>query len=106
VCGSHIVPKSPAKEIQGPTILDLERVAVLREERGPVEAGRDEGLPTPRRLGALVGHLQKQEKCELLDVVAIREAVVAQDVAVGPELLDDLGRGVGRVHVALSVESK
>lgn len=31
---------------------------------------------------------------ELLDVIAVRAAVVAQDVAVRPELLDNLRRGV------------
>jgi hypothetical protein len=37
----------------------------------------------------LVGHLEEQQVSELLDVIAIRHAVVAEDVAVVPELLDD-----------------
>ena len=41
------------------------------------------------RLGALVGHLEEQQIGELLDVVAVRHAVVAQNVAVVPEFLDD-----------------
>ena len=44
----------------------------------------------PRRLRLLVRHLEEQQVGELLDVVAVGEAVVAEDVAVVPELLDDL----------------
>ena len=39
--------------------------------------------------GLLVGHLQEQQIRELLEVVAVRQSVVAQDVAVVPELVDD-----------------
>ena len=41
------------------------------------------------RLAALVGHLQEQQIDELLDVVTVAHAVVAQDVAVAPGFLDD-----------------
>jgi hypothetical protein len=37
-----------------------------------------------------MGHLQKQQVGQLFDVVAVGEAVVPQDIAVVPELLDDL----------------
>ena len=37
----------------------------------------------------LVGHLQEQQVRQLLEVVAVREAVVAQDVAVAPQALDE-----------------
>jgi hypothetical protein len=37
-----------------------------------------------------VGHLEEEQVGELLDVVAVGEAVVAEQVAVAPELLDDL----------------
>ena len=43
-------------------------------------------------LRLLVGHLEEQQVRQLLDVVAVGEAVVAEDVAVVPELLDDLLR--------------
>ena len=46
------------------------------------------GLPSSARL--LVGHLEEQQVGELLDVVAVGHAVVAQDVAVVPEPLDDV----------------
>jgi hypothetical protein len=37
-----------------------------------------------------VGHLEEQEQGPLLDVIAVGEAIVAEDVAVIPELLNDL----------------
>ena len=42
------------------------------------------------RLGALVGHLEEQQIGQLLDVVAVAHPVVAEDIAVVPEFLDDL----------------
>ena len=48
---------------------------------------------------ALVGHLEEQEERELLQVVLVAQAVVTQDLAVVPQLLDDpvalLGHGGG-----------
>lgn len=41
------------------------------------------------RAAALVGHFGEQQVGELLDIVAIRYAVVAKDVAVVPGFLDD-----------------
>ena len=38
----------------------------------------------------LVGHLEEKKVGELLDVVAVAHAVVAEDVAVVPKLLDEL----------------
>jgi hypothetical protein len=35
-------------------------------------------------------HLEEEQVGELLDVVAVGEAVVAEDIAVVPELLDNL----------------
>jgi len=39
----------------------------------------------------LVRHFQEQQKRELLDLVAVGQPVIAQDVAVVPELLDEGG---------------
>ena len=70
----------------------MEVVAVLLEEAGPtVLVGNLAGLVV-RSLRALVGHLEKQQIRQLLDVVAIAHPVVAEDVAVVPEFLND-GRG-------------
>ena len=51
-----------------------------------------------RRLRLLVRHLQEQQERQLLDVVAVGQAVVPQDVAVVPELLDEL---LGAVMIGL-----
>jgi hypothetical protein len=37
-----------------------------------------------------VGHLEKEEIGELLHVIAVRETVIAEDVAIVPELLNDV----------------
>ena len=42
--------------------------------------------------GTLIGHLEEQQIRQLLDVVAVAHPVVAQDIAVIPEFLDDRGR--------------
>ncbi len=46
-------------------------------------------------LHLLVFHLDEQQQHQLGDVVAVIDAVVAQDVAEVPELLDDIGVGHG-----------
>jgi hypothetical protein len=46
-------------------------------------------------LGALMRHLEEEQVSELLDVIAVGEAVIAEDVAVIPELVDESGRGGG-----------
>jgi hypothetical protein len=60
-------------------------------QAGPVIASKHRAGPVVGWPAALVGHLQEQQIGELLDVVAIAHAVVAQDVAVVPEFLNDLG---------------
>src|SRR6266852_1475057 len=52
------------------------------------------------KLGELIGHFHGQQKRQLLDVVAIRQTVVAQDIEVIPKFLDDLLGVVG--HAAPS----
>ena len=61
--------------------LDEIRPIVLLGHRTSLVVGRP---------GALVGHLEEQQISELLDVITVRHAVVAQDVAVVPEFLDDV----------------
>ncbi len=75
-----------------------EVVAVFLDQAGPTVVGNLAGLVV-RRLRALVGHLEEQQIRQLLDacpeprrrVVAIAHAIVAEDVAVVPEFLNDLG---------------
>ena len=45
--------------------------------------------------GALGGHFEKEQVRELLNVVAVGDAIVAEDMAVVPEALDD-GGGIDR----------
>ena len=64
--------------------------AVQPLQRLPVEVLRHERRLVPGRLRPLVGHLQEEQERQLLDVVPVREPVVPQQVAVVPQLLDDL----------------
>ena len=85
------MPGSLAELFEDVAVVGLELVAVLRRagsaSRSP--PGRCDGS-VAGRLRPLVGHLEEEQVGELLDVVAVGQAVVAQDVAVVPELLDDL----------------
>jgi hypothetical protein len=60
-------------------------------EVGPAVALGD-GLLVAGHLGALLGHLEEEEGGELFEVVLVGEAVVPEDVAEGPESLDDAVR--------------
>ncbi len=63
-------------------------------ERLPVEAVGDDRFPAEGWTGLFVGHLQEEQVGELLQVVAVGETVVPQDVAVVPQLGDErLGIG-------------
>jgi len=46
----------------------------------------------------LVGHFEEEQISELLHIIAIRKAIVAQDVAIVPEFLDEL-LGVGHMKI-------
>src|SRR5207302_1928023 len=81
--------------------LQLGAVAVGVCQAGPIEASRDDGLLAPRRARAFVRHLEEEKVGELLNVIAVREAIVAQDVAIVPQFLDDL---LGLVTAAVSHE--
>ena len=70
-------------------VVRLQLFAVAREQALPVEPLRDERRPIERRLRLLVRHLQEEQVGELLEVVPVRETVVAEDVAVVPESLDE-----------------
>ena len=54
--------------------------------------GSIEGRP-----GLLIGHLEKKKVGELLHVVSVRQPIVAKNVAVVPELLNDLLCVIGRI---------
>ena len=66
-------------------------VAVLLEQAGPTVLVGNLARLIVRGLRALGGHLEEEQVRQLLDVVAITHPVVAQDIAVVPEFLDDGG---------------
>ena len=70
------------------TVVDLQIVTVTAQERLPVEVRGYERGAIERSLGLLVGHFQEQQVSQLLDVVAVGQPVVAKNVAVVPELLN------------------
>ena len=80
-----------AERLQQMAIMNFQLVAVLGEQAGPVEAFGNGRPFVEWRPALLVRHLEKQQKRQLLDVIAIRQPVIAQDVAVVPEFLDELG---------------
>ncbi len=91
-----------------PASSDILELAVQRHLRlgrgeiGPAIALGDR-LLLARERRALVGHLEEQQERELFQVVLVREPVVAQDVAVGPELLDDTVRRVAHAFGDLAL---
>ena len=62
----------------------------LGREALPVVALRDQQGPVVGRLGELVGELQEKQVGELLQVVAVAHAVVAQGVTEAPDLGDSV----------------
>ena len=59
-------------------------VAVFLEEARPTVLLRYRALLVIRRFNPFVGHFEKQQIRQLLHVIAIAHAVVAQDIAVIP----------------------
>ena len=78
-----------AQRLKGVAVVIEQLVAVFLDEARPTVLLRHRAFLVVRRLGALVGHLEKQQIRQLFDVVTVRHAVVAENVAVVPELLDD-----------------
>ena len=67
-------------------------VAVLTKQAGPTALLWCGALLVLWCLGELVRHLEEQQMGERLDIVAIRHAVIAQDIAVVPKLLNNTRR--------------
>ena len=74
------IPGFRPSSVEDVPVVHLELVAVEREERRPVVALGHDPLAVERRLRLLVGHLQEEQVRELLEVVAVREAVVAEEL--------------------------
>ncbi len=79
-----------AKRLKDVPVVRLQRRTFEPDETVPVQPCGNERVLVVGRLGALVGHLEEEQVGELLDVVAVGEPVVAEQIAVVPELLDDL----------------
>ena len=76
------------QRLQRVAVLQFQVVARQRPQLRPAPLGRDDrGLA--QQLGALLVHLQEQQEGDLLDVVAVADALVAQDVGVVPDLGDE-----------------
>lgn len=76
--------------------LAIQDFAVFFEQGAPAQLFRDgAGLA---KQGILIVHFQEDEIGKLLDVIAIGNAVVAQDIAVVPDALND-GGGCGCSHI-------
>ena len=67
--------------------MDLQLVAVLAHEALPAVALWDGALLVEQG-ASFVGHLEKQEVGDLLDVIPVAHPVVSQDVGVVPDLID------------------
>jgi hypothetical protein len=48
------------------------------------------------RLALLIRHFEEEQKRELLDIITIGETIIAKDVAVVPQLLNEWCRGTHR----------
>ncbi len=81
-------PRLVAQFVKDLTVLGLELVAVPAPPGLPSRGRSVRWQSVEGRLRLLVRHLEEEKVRELLDVVAIREAIIAQDVAVAPQLLD------------------
>ena len=89
-----------AEIFEGVAVVSFERQAVELDEAGPVVIVGDGGLLVVGRAGPLVVHLEKEKIGELLDVVAVRDSVIAEEVAIVPDFVDEIGSGGG--HQAVS----
>ncbi|MGC3976092.1 MAG: hypothetical protein QM771_17155 [Nitrospira sp.] len=65
-------------------------IAFLLEEAGPTILLRNRARMVIWGLRALVRHLEEQQIRQLLDVITVAHPVVAEDVAVVPEFLNNL----------------
>jgi hypothetical protein len=82
-----------AEIFEGVAVMSFERQAVQFDEAGPVVMLGDGGLAAVWRTGPLVVHFQEKKIGELLDIVAIGDPVIAEQVAVVPDFVDQIGSG-------------
>jgi hypothetical protein len=85
-----------AEIVEGIAVVPFERQAVEFDTSSAqlYSAGIEDFLPV-RRARTLVVHLKEEKIGELLDVVAVGNAVVPEQVAVVPDFVDEIGGGGG-----------
>ena len=67
--------------------MGFEGIAVLVNQALPVQSGGYNRLLAERRFGLLVRHFQEQQIGQLFHIIAVTDAVIAEDIAVIPEFL-------------------
>ncbi len=72
-------------------VMRLQLIPVARQQTGPGELLGHGGRLVERRTRLLIRHLEEQQKRQLLHIIAVGQTVIAENVAVIPELLDELG---------------
>ena len=81
-----------AEVLEGVAVVDFEIVAALAAQLGPGKLFRDRIVEA--QLGHLVGELEEEQVGDLLDVVAVTDPRVLEDVGVVPDFGDYGGRVV------------
>jgi len=79
-----------AQRFKHVAVVCLQFVAVQAQQTLPIDVLGNRRRFVERRPALLIRHLEEEQKRQLLDVVAIRQPVIAKDVAVVPEFLDQL----------------
>ena len=79
----------PAQRLEDMTVVGFEGVAIFVNETLPIQPGGDDGRLSEWRFGLLVRHFEEQQIGQLFHVIAVADAVVAEDVTVIPEFLYD-----------------
>ena len=77
--------------LQNVSVKTFEGNPLVFKEARPIVLFRDNRRLIQRRLRALVRHLEEKQVGELLDVASVKKTVIAQDVALVPQLLNDGG---------------
>jgi hypothetical protein len=74
---------------------------VMVGERGSREGFQTGPIVALRHLDtAFIAHLQEEQICQLFDVIAVVDSIVAQRVAKAPEFIDDVGHKIFRYGYA------
>jgi hypothetical protein len=86
---------------QNMAVVGFQLVAILGQQRRPVLALGNGRRLVERRPRLLIRHFQEKEKGQLLDVIAVRQPFIPQDIAVIPKFLDE-GGGIAHARFELA----